>query len=75
MIATSYSYQLELVDRVVAPLDGVDLVALVLEAQHEDVAQPGVVLGHEDAHQSVPPPIAAIERIIPAARPRAPKLD
>ena len=60
--------ELELVDRVVAALHGVDLVALVLEAQHEDVAQAGVVLGHEDAHQSVPPPIA-IERIIPAVRP------
>ena len=41
---------LELVDGVVAALDGVDLVALVLESEHEDFAQAGVVLGDEHSH-------------------------
>src|SRR4029077_11159087 len=41
---------LELVDRVIAALDGVDVVALVFETEDEDVAQAGVVFGDQDAH-------------------------
>ena len=40
----------ELVDGVVTPIDGIDLIAVVLEAQDDDLLQPGVVLGNEHAH-------------------------
>ena len=42
--------ELELVDRVVAAIDGVDVIALVLEPQHENLAQAEVVLGDKDPH-------------------------
>ena len=51
MIATSYSYQRELVDRVVAPLDGVDVVAALAQPERDEVPQPGVVFGYEDPHR------------------------
>src|SRR5436190_3852778 len=42
---------LELVDGVIAPVDGVDLVALIFEAEDQDFAQPEIVFSDEDAHR------------------------
>jgi len=41
--------ELQLVDRIVAALDGIDVVAVVLEPEDEDFAQAGIVLGDEHA--------------------------
>ena len=48
--ATSYSYQRQLVDGVVAAVHGVHVVAGVAQAEDEDLAQALVVLGHQDPH-------------------------
>ncbi len=54
MIATSYSYQRELVDGVVAALDRVDVVAAVAQAERDDLLESRVVFGDEDAHRAQP---------------------
>src|SRR5205085_10341784 len=44
--------ELQLVDRAVAPIDGIDQVAGVLEALNQHLAESLVIFGDEDAHAS-----------------------
>ncbi len=50
-MATSYSYQRQLIDGVVAALDRIDLVAALLQTQHDHLAQAGIVFGNKYSHR------------------------